>query len=92
MPNTRRPLYPSAAPQRQLLHLTAPHPLRPVLPAQVPLNTTSCEVENPWQEEEPTVLDEELCDILTRNGGIRTYATSNLLAIWGLGSPVQPPA
>ncbi|PRW44385.1 beta-lactamase transpeptidase [Chlorella sorokiniana] len=57
---------------------------------QVPLNATSCEVESPWEDGSAAVLDEELCAILA--GGIREYTTSNLMDIWGLGSPLQPPA
>lgn len=57
----------------------------------MPLNKTSCEVESPWGDGNTAVLDEELCAILGPEG-IRQYVSSQLMAIWGLGSPLQPPA
>lgn len=92
-----------AAGARRQLGLPAPPPpcpkppppaCLPALPcaAQVPLNATSCEVESPWGDGGAAQLDEELCAVLGGPGGMREYATSRLMAIWGLGSPLQPPA
>lgn len=78
-----------------LLRTSADSSLPPPRPAplpQVPLDADTCEVESPWGDQGTAVLDEELCAILAGPGGIREYATSRLMAIWGLGSPLQPPA
>lgn len=57
----------------------------------MPFNATSCEVEDPWGGGPAAAqLDEELCGVLAR--GMSEYALSTLLSIWGLGSPLQPPA
>lgn len=49
--------------------------------------------EDPWVRgagKKSFQLDQELCDVL--GGGMRTYASNRLFDIWGLGSPVAPPA
>ncbi|KAL4448131.1 hypothetical protein ABPG75_005350 [Micractinium tetrahymenae] len=60
---------------------------------QVPFNSTTCTAEDPWaksSDQESVKLDKELCAVL--GGGMRNYASNRLFDIWGLGSPVAPPA
>lgn len=77
------------SPYRHLTACCLPHtPTPPTL--QVPLNSTSCEVESPWGNQGTVKLGEEICEILNR--GIRDYVTNRLFAIWGVGSPIDPPA
>ncbi|KAL4449381.1 hypothetical protein ABPG77_007025 [Micractinium sp. CCAP 211/92] len=60
---------------------------------QVPYNSSTCVADNPWartSSKKSFKLDKELCAVL--GGGMRNYASNKLFDIWGLGSPIAPPA